>query len=118
MLISTNRDWLFQEMLCHKMILKRPISYSTVILLVTTFHQLFHIIVCKPAPEIRFIDKDSNFIDDMGHNKSNSINHIISEEYNSHKDYAVHNNKVTSDSINIEESPSNDKLIEVSSGFN
>ena len=98
--------------------LKRPVSKSTVILFVTIFHQLFNIIVCKPTPEIRFIDKNNNFIDNMGHNKSNFINDIISEEYNSHKDYAVQNNKVTSDSINIEEPPSNDKLIEVSCSLN
>ena len=99
------------------MILKRPVSYSTVILFVTIIHQLFIIIVCKPTPEIRFIDKNNNFIDTMGRNKSDFADDNISEKYISHKDYAMQNNKVTSDSINIEEPPSNDKLIEVSSNL-
>ena len=99
------------------MILKRPVSYSKVILFVTFVHHSFNIILCKPAPEIRFIDKNSNFIDTMGRNKNNFVNNNISEPHNSHKDYAVQNNKITSDSINIEEAPSNDKLIEVSCGF-
>ena len=53
----------------------------------------------------------------MGRNKSDFADDNISEKYISHKDYAMQNNKVTSDSINIEEPPSNDKLIEVSSSL-